>query len=94
LNPAAILKSMYPEKFAELVEIVRGLSLDAPDDALERAAGELLVGLGQCASEAEAGPLAERVFRELLDKNITPDEAILAGAMMFRWRRSWKDVLY
>jgi len=94
MNPAAILKSMYPEKFAELAALVREFAPEAADDAVELAAGELLVGLGQCATEEDAGPLAARVFGELLGKKLAPAEAELAGAKIFRWRAGWTDVLY
>jgi len=85
---------MYPEKFAELAALVREFAADAADDAIERAAGELLVGLGQCKSEEDAGPLAARVFGELLGKKLAPADAMLTGAKIFRWRAGWTDVLY
>lgn len=85
---------MYPEKFTELTDIVRELAPGADDAALERASGELLVGLGQSGSASDAASLAARVFRETFGINMTPAEADSAGEKIFVWRSGWKDVLY
>jgi len=92
VNPSEIFKSLYPEKFEELAAIIEKYAGGVSTEAVDWAAGEFLIGLSQCKSDADGVMLTVRIFSALIGKPLSIEQTASLGEEVCRWRRGFTDV--